>query len=37
MLNLECSLMPPEATSTPTGSLRIGARGDVGTYLHLIT
>lgn len=30
ILNLECSSMQPEATSTPTGSLHIGARGDVG-------
>lgn len=30
MLNLECSSMQPEATSTPTGGLHIGARGDVG-------
>lgn len=30
ILNLECSSMQPEATSIPTGSLHIGARGDVG-------
>lgn len=30
ILNFECSSMQPEATSSPTGCLHIGARGDVG-------